>query len=33
MLAMIFGGEGTINVNSRAPDSKRFAFVAYETLP
>ena len=24
-----FGGQGTINVNSWAPDSKRFAFVAY----
>ena len=24
-----FGGQGTINVNSWAPDSKRFAYVAY----
>ena len=26
----LFGGQGTINVNSWAPDSKRFAFVVYE---
>lgn len=26
----IFGGQGTINVNSWAPDSKQFAFVRYE---
>lgn len=25
----VFGGQGTINVNSWAPDSERFAFVAY----
>ncbi len=25
-----FGGQGSINVNSWAPDSKRFAFVSYE---
>ena len=25
----IFGGQGTINVNSWAPDSKRFAYVRY----
>lgn len=25
-----FGGQGTMNVNSWAPDSKRFAFVTYE---
>lgn len=25
----VFGGQGTINVNSWAPDSSRFAFVAY----
>jgi Tol biopolymer transport system component len=29
----IFGGQGTINVNSWSPDSKRFAFVTYEVLP
>lgn len=26
----LFGGQGTINVNSWAPDSKHFAFVVYE---
>lgn len=25
-------GQGTINVNSWAPDSKHFAFVSYEIL-
>ncbi len=29
----LFGGQGTINVNSWAPDSKKFAFVAYEIAP
>jgi TolB protein len=28
-LASFFGGQGTINVNSWAPDSKRLAYVAY----
>lgn len=28
-VARLFGGQGTINVNSWSPDSKRFAFVAY----
>lgn len=28
-LATFFGGQGTINVNSWAPDSKRLAFVSY----
>ncbi len=28
-LAALFGGQGTINVNSWAPDSKRLAFVSY----
>jgi len=28
-LIKLFGGQGTINVNSWAPDSKRFAFVSY----
>jgi Tol biopolymer transport system component len=32
-LTTIYGGQGTINVNSWAPDSKRFAFVEYEPLP
>lgn len=29
-LTKLFGGQGTINVNSWAPDSKRFALVSYE---
>ena len=29
-LCSFFGGQGTINVNSWAPDSRRFAFVSYE---
>ena len=29
----ITGGQGTINVNSWAPDSKRFAYVSYHTVP
>ena len=33
MLTHFFGGQGTINVNSWSPDSKRFAFVSYEVLP
>ncbi len=28
-LVALFGGQGTINVNSWAPDSRRFAHVAY----
>ena len=28
-LLKLFGGQGTINVNSWAPDSKRLAFVSY----
>ena len=28
-LTELYGGQGTINVNSWAPDSKRFAFVSY----
>lgn len=28
-IARLFGGQGTINVNSWSPDSKRFAFVSY----
>jgi len=28
-VARLFGGQGTINVNSWSPDSRRFAFVAY----
>ena len=33
VLTQIFGGQGTINVNSWSPDSKKFAFVSYEWLP
>ena len=29
-LCSFFGGQGTINVNSWAPDSRHFAFVSYE---
>ena len=29
-LVALFGGQGTINVNSWAPDSRRFAYVACE---
>jgi hypothetical protein len=28
-LVELFGGQGTINVPSWAPDSRRFAYVAY----
>jgi hypothetical protein len=28
-LVELFGGQGTINVNSWSPDSQRFAFVSY----
>ncbi|HHY49990.1 MAG TPA: PQQ-binding-like beta-propeller repeat protein [Alphaproteobacteria bacterium] len=28
-IVSVFGGQGTINVNSWAPDSRRFAYVAY----
>jgi TolB protein len=31
-LATFFGGQGSINVNSWAPDSKRFAYVVYELV-
>ena len=32
VLAKIFGGQGTINVNSWSPDSKHLAFVSYRLL-
>ena len=32
-VASFLGGQGTINVNSWSPDSKKFAFVSYELLP
>jgi hypothetical protein len=28
-LVHLFGGQGTINVNSWTPDSSRFAYIAY----
>jgi hypothetical protein len=33
VLGKLFGGQGTMNVNSWSPDSKKFAFVSYELLP
>jgi Tol biopolymer transport system component len=33
VLAELFGGQGTINVPSWSPDSKKLAFVSYELLP
>ena len=33
VLAKFYGGQGTINVNSWSPDSKKFAYVSYERLP
>lgn len=33
VLAKLFGGQGTINVPSWSPDSKRVAFVSYQFLP
>jgi Tol biopolymer transport system component len=30
---VFFGGQGTINVPSWSPDSKRVAFVRYRILP
>ena len=33
VLTKLFGGQGTINVPSWSPDSKRLAFVSYELLP
>jgi TolB protein len=33
VLARLFGGQGTINVPSWSPDSKRLAFVSYEQIP
>jgi Tol biopolymer transport system component len=32
LLAKLFGGQGTINVPSWAPDSKRLAFVSYQMV-
>jgi TolB protein len=33
VLARLFGGQGTINVPSWSPDSKRLAFVSYQLIP
>jgi TolB protein len=33
LLAKLFGGQGTINVPSWSPDSRKLAFVSYELLP
>jgi len=33
VLARLYGGQGTINVPSWSPDSKKVAFVSYEQLP
>jgi Tol biopolymer transport system component len=33
VLAKLFGGQGTINVPSWSPDSKRLAFVSYLLIP
>ena len=33
VLAKLFGGQGTINVPSWSPDSRKLAFVSYEQLP
>jgi TolB protein len=32
IIARLFGGQGTLNVPSWSPDSRRFAFVSYRTL-
>src|SRR5207244_5443398 len=33
VLAKLFGGQGTINVPSWSPDSRRVAFVSYQWFP
>ena len=33
VVARLFGGQGTMNVNSWAPDSKHLAFVSYRVVP
>ncbi len=32
VIAKLFGGQGTMNVHSWSPDSKRFAFVSYRLV-
>jgi Tol biopolymer transport system component len=33
VMATLFGGQGTINVPSWSPDSRRIAFVSYRLIP
>jgi Tol biopolymer transport system component len=33
VLAKLFGGQGTINVPSWSPDSRKLAFVSYQLVP
>ena len=33
LLTGFTGGQGSLNVNSWAPDSRQFAYVSYEVLP
>jgi len=33
VLTRLFGGQGTINVPSWSPDSRRLAFVSYQLIP
>jgi TolB protein len=33
VLAKLFGGQGTMNVPSWSPDSRRLAFVSYQLVP
>src|SRR5262249_18345684 len=33
VLAKLFGGQGTLNVPSWSPDSRRVAFVSYQLIP
>ncbi len=33
VLAKLFGGQGTINVPSWSPDSRKLAFVSYQSVP
>jgi TolB protein len=32
VLTRLFGGQGTMNVNSWSPDSRRLAFVSYQYI-
>jgi Tol biopolymer transport system component len=33
VLTKLFGGQGTMNVPSWSPDSRRLAFVSYQLIP